>query len=121
MADTLILNAGTSAPLVVPCTKAGKQAPKLVGAVSNAFAGNERSSIRREMQLHQYVTSPITSYTAHAIESLFALGASIPVSGSLFRGFIVSCAATVHSDTVPGLVGDDGFPMVTMTLDVREV
>lgn len=121
MAGALILNAGTASPITLPIASVSMQPPRQVGAVSNAYLGGERSSLQREMQLHQYVTTPIMLTVALSVRSLTALGAQIPVTGVLFQGGIITCAMTVSWEAVAGTVGDDGWPLVTMRLAVREV
>lgn len=119
--SALILNVGTTNPLTLDCTKAAKLPPLVVGQVTNAFAGNERNATRRELQRHAYTTSPVDDATRDAVERLCALSAVIPVTGALFRGFVVSCAILVTAEAIPGLVDGSAFPMYTLTLAVREV
>jgi phosphatidylserine decarboxylase len=100
---TLTMNVGGSA-ITVPCQRAGRAEPVLVGALSRSFAGVEHTSVRAQRAQVPVVLMPVSASAAASIEMLFANGAQIPCARDVFDngGATVSCSARVASELEPG-------------------
>lgn len=102
---TLILQAGTSAPISVTCQRAGKASPRFVGSKSLSFSGRERTSIRGQAKVIPIVASYVSTADEAAIQAAVMNGVQIPCSGDILGNLQTLCSISdVTSNMVPGLV-----------------
>lgn len=106
MTDTLVIDPN-GLNLIVPCQRAGKAQKRLVGGVSIAFAGNERSHIRAELDVLPILFVNSTPVICRLIEQVFALGNQVECAGTVFNRddagtTIVVCAGDYTDDMEQG-------------------
>jgi hypothetical protein len=104
--SSLILNAGTSSPIIIPCQRLGKAANRYVGNKTDSANGAERSSIRGQKRVIPVLASYVDTATEASIQAAIYNGVQIPCSGDILQNIQTLCSIEcVSSDIVPGLVG----------------
>lgn len=108
--------------LSLPFQRAGKGKPILVGAVTTAFAGNDRNGVRAKKRVLPLVSAPVSSAEQAAVETMFDLGAFVPCAGPLLNngGVTVTFRGELESEMVPGLVDTTGAPKWILTLTLTQ-
>lgn len=84
MADTLIIDP-SGVNLIVPCQRAGKAPKRRVGDISTSYSGARSSHIREELEVIPIVFVNSTPAICRQVESIFALGAQVECSGTVFN------------------------------------
>lgn len=84
MPDTLVIDPD-GVNLIVPVQRAGKTAKRLVGDISTASAGNQRTHIIAELDNIPVVLLDSTPAICRQIESIFARGAQVVTAGTVWN------------------------------------
>lgn len=120
---TLILNAGTAAPINLTVQSAGENAPIEAGGVFPSFNLVDRSTVRGVKRTFGALTSKVDGVTKDSIISLLKWGKQIPCSGDLLGNIQTQCTLRyTGARMVPeasdlwevGLTGNEVQPSVTL-------
>lgn len=113
----LTVDVGGANEMVVRLTQAGHAEPRPVGKRRYAFAGNERSMIRRELHVVPLSLFNVPAATIATIRTLFANGAHVDCEGDVFNNSsaTVTCAGDITDEM------EQGGTYWAATLTLREV
>lgn len=104
------------------CTAFSEGAPVPRGEILRAFDLTARSSISAEKRTIQATTSPVSKTKYDAMQSAFALGATVTVTGDLLLGDSLSMKGTVAYSLVGIGTADSGYNhLYVLTFTLTEI